>query len=276
MSGAAGAAGAAPPPEPGRAEAFAARLFTNLLLSPLYRRYVDEMGLRGDERVLDYGSGSGAAARHLARRLRAGGGHLVCMDVSARWQAVIRKVLRGYPDVEFRLGDVRAMGLPAASFDVVLVHWMLHDVPPWDRPSIVAELARLLRPGGRLFSREPTRAKHGMPAEQAREVYAAAGLTESLAVEGKAPVIGAVLPRGLDEAGAPDGGARALRLSRRRPPQATGCCWVTQWMLPSALASSSVGTWTTVRRGKRRARMSRAASSAGSPNAGTTTPPLAT
>ena len=72
VSGAAGAAGAAPPPEPGRAEAFAARLFTNLLLSPLYRRYVDEMGLRGDERVLDYGSGSGAAARHLARRVSGG------------------------------------------------------------------------------------------------------------------------------------------------------------------------------------------------------------
>jgi ubiquinone/menaquinone biosynthesis C-methylase UbiE len=178
------------PPEPGRAEAFAARLFTNLLLSPLYRRYVDQMGLRGDERVLDYGSGSGAAARHLARRVRAGGGHLVCMDVSARWQAVIRKALRDFPDVEFRLGDVRTMGLPAASFDMVLVHWMLHDVPPWDRPSIVAELARLLRPGGRLYSREPTGAKHGMPAQQVRAAYAGAGLTETLALEGKAPVMG--------------------------------------------------------------------------------------
>ena len=100
------------------------------------------------------------------------------------------RVLRAYPDVEFRLGDVREMGLPAGSFDVVLVHWMLHDIPPWDRPSIVAELARLLRPGGRLFSREPTAAKHGMPAAQAREVYAAAGLSESRADEGKLPIIG--------------------------------------------------------------------------------------
>ena len=179
------------PPEPDRVEVLAAPLFTNLLLSPLYRRYVDEMGLRGDERVLDYGSGSGAAARHLAKRLRAGGGHLTCVDVSARWQKVLRRVLRAYPDVEFRRGDVRTMGLPEASFDVVLVHWMLHDVAPWDRPSIVAELARLLRPGGRLFSREPTGAKHGMPAAHAREVFAGAGLSESLATEGKAPLLGA-------------------------------------------------------------------------------------
>jgi len=183
-------ASAARPPEPGRAEAFAARLFTNLLLGPLYRRYVDEMSLRGDERVLDYGCGSGAAARHLAKRLQAGGGHLTCMDVSERWQRTARRALRAYPDVEYRLGDVRTMHLPAASFDVVLVHWMLHDVPPWDRPGIVAELARLLRPGGRLFSREPTNARHGMPAAQMREVFAAAGLAETLAGEGKAPILG--------------------------------------------------------------------------------------
>jgi ubiquinone/menaquinone biosynthesis C-methylase UbiE len=179
-----------PPPEPGRGEVLAAPLFTNLLLSPLYRRYVDQMGLRGDERVLDYGCGSGAAARHLAKRLRAGGGRLTCMDVSERWQRSAKKALRAYPDVEYRRGDVRTMGLPAESFDVVLVHWMLHDVHPRDRPSIVAELARLLRPGGRLFSREPTAAKHGMPAARARELFAAAGLSESLATEGKLPIIG--------------------------------------------------------------------------------------
>jgi ubiquinone/menaquinone biosynthesis C-methylase UbiE len=179
-----------PSPEPGRGEVLAAPLFTNLLLSPLYRRYVDQMGLRGDERVLDYGCGSGAAARHLAKRLRAGGGRLTCMDVSERWQRSAKKALRAYPDVEYRRGDVRTMGLPAESFDVVLVHWMLHDVHPRDRPSIVAELARLLRPGGRLFSREPTAAKHGMPAARARELFAAAGLSESLATEGKLPIIG--------------------------------------------------------------------------------------
>ena len=191
MSDAAAAAGrAASPPEPGRLEVLGQRFLTNPLLGPLYGRYVEQMGLRGDERVLDYGSGSGAAARHLAQRLEAGGGRLTGMDVSARWQAALRRVLRGRSNVDFLCGDVRDLGLPAGSFDVVLVHWMLHDVPPWDRPSIVAELARLLCPGGRLFSREPTSTRHGMPAAQARELFAAAGLTETLASEGKALVLG--------------------------------------------------------------------------------------
>jgi ubiquinone/menaquinone biosynthesis C-methylase UbiE len=187
-AGASSGAGAAPA-EPGWTEVLAGRYINNVVLGPLYRRYVDEMGLLGDERVLDYGSGGGAAARHLAARLHPDG-HLTCVDVSTRWQETLRKVLRAYPEVELRCGDIRAMGLPGESYDVVLVHWMLHDVPPWDRPAIVAELARLLRPGGRLFSREPTSPKHGMPALQLRELFAGAGLAETLTTEDKGAVLG--------------------------------------------------------------------------------------
>ncbi len=171
-------------------EILESRLVANGLLSGFYRRYVDEMGLRGDESVLDYGSGGGAAARHLAKRLEAGGGRLTCMDVSARWQSVVKRVLRVHTNVEYRLGDVRAMDLPPADLDVVLIHWMLHDIPPADRPSVVAELARLLRPGGRLFVREPTSPKHGMPAAEAQRLLAEAGFTEQGRSSGKALVPG--------------------------------------------------------------------------------------
>lgn len=188
MSGA-GPKGTAPR-EPGRAEALAARYVNNHVLSRVYRRYVEDMGLRGDERVLDYGSGAGAAARHLAPVLAAGGGRLTCMDASARWQKTLRAVLRAYPEAELRCGDIRMMKLAEASFDVVLVHWMLHDVAPWDRPSILAELARVLRPGGRLFAREPTSPRHGMPAAEARRLLAAAGLEEAEAEEGKKMILG--------------------------------------------------------------------------------------
>ena len=87
-------------------------------------------------------------------------------------------------------GDVREMGLPAASFDVVLVHWMLHDVPPWDRPSIVAELARLLCPGGRLFSREPTEPSTGCRRHRLARCSPPPASRRRSPTEGKAAVLG--------------------------------------------------------------------------------------
>jgi len=147
------------------------------------------MGLRGDERVLDYGSGSGAAARHIAKRLRAGGGRLTCVDISPSWQRALRRTLRRYQNAEYALGDVRDLGLPEGSFDVVLVHWMLHDVPVADRPSVLAVLARLLRPGGRLFIREPAGPSEGAAAAL-RSLLSGAGLSELRGAESSAFFLG--------------------------------------------------------------------------------------
>ena len=36
------------------------------LLSPYYRRFARTLNLRGDERVMDFGSGSGICTRHIA------------------------------------------------------------------------------------------------------------------------------------------------------------------------------------------------------------------
>ncbi len=43
------------------------------VLSPYYRGFARSLGLHGDERVLDFGSGSGICSRHIAARLRRGG-----------------------------------------------------------------------------------------------------------------------------------------------------------------------------------------------------------
>ncbi len=147
------------------------------LLSGSYRRFVDSMGLRGDERVLDFGAGSGAAARHLAKRLQAGG-HLTCVDISPVWQGVARKTLRHYENIDFALGDIRELKLPAESYDVVVMHWMLHDVPAADRRPILAALVGLLRPGGRLYAREPSRKEEGIEVTALRNLLGGAGLSE--------------------------------------------------------------------------------------------------
>jgi SAM-dependent methyltransferase len=50
--------------------------------------------------------------------------------------------------VDARVGDVQALPFADASFDTVVAAWMLYHVPDLDRG--LAEIARVLRPGGRL------------------------------------------------------------------------------------------------------------------------------
>jgi ubiquinone/menaquinone biosynthesis C-methylase UbiE len=164
-------------PDPNRFEVALTRLMLHGVMSGAYRSWVEDLGLRGDEQVLDFGSGSGAAARHLVPVLEAGGGHLTCMDISPGWQAALRRSLAGH-DVGFVLGDIRQAGLPAESYDVVVMHWMFHDVPTADRRPVLEGLVRLLRPGGRLATREPTGSREGLPAAQLRGLLGAAGLRE--------------------------------------------------------------------------------------------------
>ena len=51
--------------------------------------------------------------------------------------------------VELRHGDINATGLPSASAELVVVHWVLHYLT--DPGGAVAEASRLLAPGGRLL-----------------------------------------------------------------------------------------------------------------------------
>lgn len=50
----------------------------------------------------------------------------------------------------FRVADARNLPFPDGKFDVVFAHFVLHHVP--DRAFALAEIARVLRPGGQLFA----------------------------------------------------------------------------------------------------------------------------
>jgi SAM-dependent methyltransferase len=52
--------------------------------------------------------------------------------------------------VDARLGDVQELPFADARFDVAVAGWMLYHVP--DLPRAIDELARVLRPGGRLVA----------------------------------------------------------------------------------------------------------------------------
>lgn len=93
-------------------------------------------------RVLEVGPGPGEMSERLQREL---GVEVVAVDSSERMVELARS--RG---VDARLGDVQALELEDESFDAVLAAWMLYHVPNLDRG--LAELARVLRPGGRLVA----------------------------------------------------------------------------------------------------------------------------
>ena len=161
-------------------------------LTRSYKRYVDSFGLTGNERVLDYGSGSGRISRHIAQRLSQDHGHLTCVDVSRVWMDTIRKRLQKYPNVDFQLGDIDTLGLPDASYDVGVMHFVLHHIDSSVRQKKIDALSRTLKIGGRLFVREPTRVEHGTPVDEIRQVLTAAGLHERESKTERSLVLGRV------------------------------------------------------------------------------------
>ena len=93
-------------------------------------------------RVLEVGGGPGELAERIASEL---GAQVVMVDISERMVELARD--RG---VDARVGDVQDLPFADESFDCALAAWMLFHVPELDRG--LAELARVLRAGGRLVA----------------------------------------------------------------------------------------------------------------------------
>jgi ubiquinone/menaquinone biosynthesis C-methylase UbiE len=121
--------------EPPIAEVRVTRLMGRLL-SPLYKSYARSLRLKGNERVIDFGSGVGNLSRHLAAILNENGGQLTCVDVSHTWQTVIREELKDFSNVRYVEGEIGSLDLPNQAFDAIVVHFVLHDIPESERRGI--------------------------------------------------------------------------------------------------------------------------------------------
>jgi protein-L-isoaspartate(D-aspartate) O-methyltransferase len=117
--------------------------FGQTISQPFVVAYMTEqLRLRGDERVLEVGTGSGYQTALLARLAREVFSIEVVPELAERARALLIGVL-GLDNVALRVGD-GARGWPdAAPFDRVVVTAAAPDVPP----ALVAQLA----PGGRMI-----------------------------------------------------------------------------------------------------------------------------
>lgn len=138
--------------------------------------------LRPDMDVADVGAGTGYLSTALALLVR----HVYVLDGSAAMLAVAMDHLKGFSNVEFREADSQALPLPDASVDAVFANMYLHHCP--DPLAAIHEMARILRPGGRLvisdmeshpyewFKDEMADVWTGFDRSQVRAWYQAAGL----------------------------------------------------------------------------------------------------
>jgi ubiquinone/menaquinone biosynthesis C-methylase UbiE len=175
-----------PSPEPNFLHRLACGVLARQLGYGMYRRYVVGLGLTGSERVLEIGQGSGALSRFLAPRCV----QLLCVDLSSVWLTTARRKLRRFKNIEYMLGDVTKLPLANQSFDAVVVHFMLHDVEAEIREAVVHTLARVLKPDGKFFVREPIKPGHGLPVAEIRRLLTGAGLSEISGAPGRMPFMG--------------------------------------------------------------------------------------
>ncbi len=102
------------------------------------------------EQVLDVGCGTGTLAMEVARRVGRAG-RVVGVDPGTEQIARARsKAARRKVPVEFQIGVIEQLAFPDLTFDVVLSTLMMHHLPAPLKRQGLAEIARVLKPGGRL------------------------------------------------------------------------------------------------------------------------------
>ncbi len=109
--------------------------------------------LQPGETVLDLGSGGGfdvfIAGRRVGRDGRAIGVDMTPeMLAKARRNIPVYRQASGLDNVEFRLGEIEHLPIADASVDVVISNCVINLSP--DKPQVWREIARVLKPGGRV------------------------------------------------------------------------------------------------------------------------------
>jgi SAM-dependent methyltransferase len=128
------------------AATYTERLFAELAGKPLDRHLLNRFSeeLRGRGLVADLGCGPG----HVARYLHEQGVRMLGIDLAPRMIEGARKLS---PEIEFRVGDMRALDLPDGALAGSVVFYSLIHLEEREMAPTLRELRRVLAPGGLLL-----------------------------------------------------------------------------------------------------------------------------
>jgi len=121
-------------------------------LSALHRKIVELAGVTPGERVLDVGCGPGRLAI-VAGAVAGPAGETCGVDPAPEMVELARRnAARAGIRVRFEVGVIEALPYPNDYFDVVLSSLMLHHLPDDLKRRGLAEVRRVLEPGGRVVA----------------------------------------------------------------------------------------------------------------------------
>ena len=103
-------------------------------------------------RLLDFGCGPGTISVGLAKAIGPGELHGVDLEESQILMARAAAKAGGHANATFHISDVTALPFEDDSFDVAHCHTVLTHIP--DTQAVLAEVRRVLKPGGMIASRE--------------------------------------------------------------------------------------------------------------------------
>ena len=139
-------------------------------------RILGAFGIRSGERVLEIGPGTGFYFLEAARRVRPSG-RVVGLDIQlAMLLETRRRLTSAAVEADLVQADAGALPFRAASFDHVYLVTVLGELP--DRYTTIGEIARVLRPGGRLSISEQFPDPDFVPRRTVRRELHVAGFVE--------------------------------------------------------------------------------------------------
>lgn len=117
----------------------------------LRRMTVEQALLKPGERVLDVGCGTGGVT--IPAKLQVGkNGSAAGIDPSPDMIAIARrKARRAGLEIDFRVDVIESLPFPDGTFDAVTSSLMMHHLPEHVQVNGLAEIKRVLKPGGRLL-----------------------------------------------------------------------------------------------------------------------------
>jgi len=131
-------------------------LLAPIMTLGLERRYhhivTEQLALHGEEQVLDIGCGTGTLTRDIANAL-SNKSRSLCIGLDAAEEMVKMARLKSskIPNIQFDAAIAEELPYPSGKFDAVVSTFFFHHIHFELKKEVLAEVARVLKPGGRFI-----------------------------------------------------------------------------------------------------------------------------